>query len=122
MWKHELDKSEAALVLLFSNASSPLWDADVQRFVDEVEHQLDGVFVTHAVADNRYPTVADALAAARFHGSTRAVVVDVSGGVIMSEDFQWPLPFTLAQSVRDPESVVHTFRTCASLSQAAACA
>jgi hypothetical protein len=122
MWKHELDKSEAALVLLFSNASSPLWDADVQRFVDEVEHQLDGVFVTHAVADNRYPTVADALAAARFHGSTRAVVVDVSGGVIMSEDFQWPLPFTLAQSVRDPESVVHTFWTCASLSQAAACA
>jgi hypothetical protein len=122
MWKHELDKSETALVLLFSNASSPLWDVDVQRFVDEVEHQLDGVFVTHAVADNRYPTVADALAAARFHGSTRAVVVDVSGGVMMSEDFQWPLPFTLAQSVRDPESVVHTYQTCASLSRAAACA
>ena len=122
MWKNELDKSETALVLLFSNVTSPLWDVDVKRFVDDVERQLDGVFVTHAVASTRYPTVADALAAARFHGSTRAVVVDMSGGVVMSEEFQWPLPFTLAQSVRDPESVVHTYQTCASLSETAACA
>jgi hypothetical protein len=122
MWKSELDKSETALVLLFSKVTSPLWDVDVQRFVDDVEQQLDGVFVTHAVANTRYPTVADALAAARFHGSTSAVVIDLSGGAVMSEEFQWPLPFTLAQSVRDPESVVHTYETCASLSEAAACA
>jgi hypothetical protein len=122
MWKHDLDNSETALVLLFSSVTSPLWDVDVQRFVDDVEGQLGGVFVTHAAADNRYPTIADALAAARFHGSTRAVVVDLSGGVVVSEEFQWPLPFTLAQSVRDPESVVHTYQTCASLSEAAACA
>jgi hypothetical protein len=122
MWKNEFDKSETALVLLFSNVTSPLWDVDVQRFVDDVEQQLDGVFVTHAVASTRYPTVADALAAARFQGATSAVVVDMSGGVVMSEEFQWPLPFTLAQSVRDRESVVHTYQTCASLREAAACA
>jgi len=122
MWRSELDKSEIALVLLFSNVTSPLWDVDVQRFVDAVEQQLDGVFVTHAVADNSYPTVADALAAARFHGSSSAVVVDLSGGAVMSDEFHWPLPFTLAQSVRDPESVVHTYCACASLSEAAVCA
>lgn len=122
MWKSELDKSETALVLLFSNVRSPLWDVDVQRFVEDVEEQLDGVFVTHAVADNRYPSVADALAAARFHGSSRAVVVDLSGGVVMSQEFQWPLPFTLVQSVRDPESVIHSYHAGASLGEAAACA
>jgi hypothetical protein len=122
MWTSELDKSEIALVLLFSNVSSPLWDVNVQRFVDDVEQQLEGVYVTHAVVDHRYPTVGDALTASRFHGSSSAVVVDLSGGVVMSEEFHWPLPFTLAQSVRDAESVVHTYNTCVSLSEAAACA
>ena len=122
MWSSLLDKSEIALVLLFSNLRSPLWDTDVQRLVDDVERQLDGVYVTHAVADNRYPSVADALAAARFHGSSSAVVVDLSGGVVVSGGFHWPLPFTIAQSVRDPESVVQTYMTCVSLSEAAACA
>ena len=122
MWRYDLDKSEIALVLLFSNATSPLWDASVRRLVDDVERQLDGVFVTHAVADNRYPSIADALAAARLSGATSAVVVDLSGGVVVSEEFEWPLPFTLAQSVRDPESVVHTYQACASLGEAVACA
>lgn len=122
MWNYELDKSETALVLLFSNVSSPLWDADVQRFVDDVERQLGGVYVTYAVADNRYPTVVDALSAARFHGSSSAVVVDLQGGAAMSNEFHWPLPFTLARSVRDPESVVQTYNACVTLTQAAVCA
>ena len=41
-----LDKSEAALVILFPSTKSPLWDADVGSLVVSVEDGLDGVYVT----------------------------------------------------------------------------
>jgi hypothetical protein len=115
MWNPNLDKSEAALVVLLPAVKSPLWDPEMRSFLESIEDDLEGVFVTHATSDNRHPTLVDALAAARFFGSTSAVVIDLSGGATPVGDADWPLPFTFAQSLREAESVVQTFVTCAGL-------
>jgi hypothetical protein len=122
MRRQYLDKPETALVILFPHAKSPLWDSDVRAFMASVEGKLDNVYVTHASAGQKHPTLKDALTAARFFGSASAVVVDISGGVVPVEDAAWPLPFTLAESLREPDSVAETYRACASLHEPAACA
>ena len=63
-----------ALILRFDRERLALWDAEVDRLVDELEERLDGAFVTAAAGDGG-PTVRDALAAARMAGCSWAVVV-----------------------------------------------
>lgn len=67
----------AAVVLVFPGAERRLFDPEVARLTDSVEELLGAapVYVTHACADGRSPTIGDAAAAARFVGCSTTLLV-----------------------------------------------
>jgi hypothetical protein len=87
-----------ALVLLFPGDHPRLWDPEISALVDELEERLDDVFVTHA-AERGGPTVADALAAARYAGCSWAVLATPAGSCLARLAPGFPsLPLVTADS------------------------
>jgi hypothetical protein len=62
------------LIVYWPAPTDGLWDSEVSTLVDHLENELD-IFVTHAGPEGAAPRLRDAVAAARFMGCRRAVVV-----------------------------------------------
>jgi hypothetical protein len=70
------NENPPALVVVTTPSAHSLWDPEVSLLLERLDDALDGVFVTHASSTESGPSVKDALAAARFFGCQRAVVVE----------------------------------------------
>jgi hypothetical protein len=112
-----------ALIVVFPDRRGGLWSGDISRLVEQVEEQLDAGFVSFALANGRRPSVADALAAARFAGCSSAVLAVVDGenggGVGALPGPLQGMTVSVASCRRNAGSVVEAFRTAAGGARAA---
>ena len=76
----------AGLVIVFPIGVTGLFNPEIHELVQEVERQLDGIYVTYAVSSGASPTLRDAIGAARFVGCESAVVVQA-----VEHDTAWPV-------------------------------
>ena len=76
------------LVIVFPPDVAGLFNPEIHGLVQEVERQLDGIFVTYALSSGASPTVRDAISAARFVGCESAVVVQA-----VESDAAWPIDY-----------------------------
>lgn len=112
-----------ALIVVFPDRRGGLWSAEISRLVEQVEEQVDGGFVTFALANGRRPSVADALAAARFAGCSSAVLAvvdgDSGGGLEPRPGSLRGLTVSVAACRRNARSVLEVFRAAAGGARAA---
>ncbi len=99
----------SALVLLH-NRPAALWDTEVRQLTATVAERLDHVYVTSAGSRGPGPGLADALAAARYAGCDRAVLVsldprDGSGGLTPARG----LRVSRATASWDADAIVRAF-------------
>lgn len=102
----------APALILLHDRKAGLWDVDLRRFATEVGERLDGVYVACATGAGTGPGLADAIAAARYVGCSRAVLVNVGGNrtggeVIPSRG----LHLTRVAASFDTDAVVRAYRT-----------
>jgi len=115
----------AGLVIVFPLGVSGLFNPEIHGLVQEVERQLDGIFVTYAVSSGASPTVKDAIGAARFVGCKSAVVV-----LAVEHDAAWPVdcapsgdwlltPMTVRDEL-DASAIVDAYRSALDAAEKAA--
>ena len=115
----------AGLVIVFPLGVSGLFNPEIHGLVQEVERQLDGIFVTYALSSGASPTVRDAISAARFVGCESAVVVQaVEPGASWAVDGgpggDWLLTPLLVPNELDVSAVVDAYRSALDAAEKAA--
>ena len=118
-------QQHSGLVIVFPPGVSGLFNPEIHGLVQEVERQLDGIYVTYALSSGASPTVKDAISAARFVGCESAVVVHAVGQdalwpVDCAPSGDWLLTSLPARNERDVSAVVSAYRAALDAAEKAA--
>jgi len=110
------DETASALVIVFPPGVKGLFNSDIHELVRDVQDQLDGVYVTYALASGASPDLRAAIAGARFVGCRSAVVIPAeTDDVAQLSDNRttgdWLLNISPVDSELDAPAVVNAYLT-----------
>jgi hypothetical protein len=81
-FKFDSTGAAAALVIVFPPGINGLFNAQVHGLVQEVQDQLENVYVTYALSSGSSPDLRAAMSAARFVGCDSAVVIPAGSAAV----------------------------------------
>lgn len=113
------------LIVVFPPEVAGLFNPDIHGFVQKVERQLEGTYVTYALSSGSSPTLRDAISAARFVGCELAVVIqsveqDAVWPVNWTPDGDWLLASSSVGNESDVSAVVDAYRSALDAAEKAA--
>ena len=82
VFKSDPTDAAAALVIIFPPGINGLFNSQVHGLVQEVQDQLENVYVTYALSSGSSPDLRAAMSAARFVGCDSAVVVPAGSSAV----------------------------------------